>query len=59
MQDIKSSKAAGIDKLSGKFLKDGADILAKPVSTLCIINLRRSLSKCLQSCETKAYIQKG
>ena len=35
MQDIKSSKAAGIDKLSGKFLKDGADILAKPVSTLC------------------------
>ena len=31
MQDIKSSKAAGIDKLSGRFLKDGAYILAKPV----------------------------
>ena len=30
MQDIKSSKAAGVDKLSGKFLKDGANILAKP-----------------------------
>ena len=36
MQDIKSSKAAGIDKLSGKFLKDDTDILAKPVSALCI-----------------------
>ena len=35
MQYVKSFKAAGIDKLSGKFLKDGADILAKPVSTLC------------------------
>ena len=29
MQDIKSSKAAQVDKLSGKFLKDGVDILAK------------------------------
>ena len=29
MQDIKSSKAAERDKLSGKFLKDGVDILAK------------------------------
>ena len=26
MQDIKSSKAAGVDKLSGGFLKDGVDI---------------------------------
>ena len=34
MQDIKSYKAAGIDKLSGKFLKDVAVILAKPVSAL-------------------------
>ena len=31
VQDIKSSKAAGVDELSGKFLKDSADILAKPV----------------------------
>ena len=35
MRDIKSSKAAGVDKLSGKFLKDGPDVLAKPVSALC------------------------
>ena len=32
MQNIKSSKAAGVDKLSGTFLKDVADILAKLVS---------------------------
>ena len=35
MENIKSSKAAGVDKLSGRFLKDGDDILAKLVSVLC------------------------
>ena len=39
MQDLKSSKAAGTDKLSGKFLKDGADILAKPVSPFCNLSI--------------------
>ena len=43
MQDIKSSKAAGIDKLSGRFLKDGAYILAKPVSALCDLSISRSV----------------
>ena len=43
MQDIKSSKAAGIDKLSGRFLKDGADILAKPVSSLCNLSISRGV----------------
>ena len=43
MQDIKSSKAAGIDKLSGRFLKDGADILAKPVSSLCNLSIAREV----------------
>ena len=43
MQDIKSSKAAGIDKLSGRFLKDGADILAKPVSALCNLSISRGV----------------
>ena len=35
MQDIKSSKAAGEDKLFGRFLKGFADIVANPVSALC------------------------
>ena len=43
MQDIKSSKAAAIDKLSGKFLKDGAEILAKPVSALCNLSISREV----------------
>ena len=46
MQDVKTSKADIVDKLLGRFLKDSADILAKPVS------------KCFQNYETKAYIQK-
>ena len=39
MQDIKSSKTAGVDKLSERFLKDWADILAKPVSALCYLSV--------------------
>ena len=43
MQDIKSSKPAGIDKFSGKFLKDIADILAKPVSAPCNLSISREV----------------
>ena len=39
MQDIKRSKAAGVDKLLERFLWDGADILAKPVSALCNLSI--------------------
>ena len=39
MQDIKSSKTAEVDKLSERFLKDWADILAKPVSALCYLSV--------------------
>ena len=28
------SKAAGIDNISGRFLKDGAKVLSKPISNL-------------------------
>ena len=35
MQGIDISKAAGIDNLSGKFLKDGTEILAKPLNEIC------------------------
>ena len=35
IQNIDISKAAGIDNLSGKFLKAGAEILAKPPSEIC------------------------
>ena len=35
LKDTKVSKAAGLDNLSGRFLKDGARVLAKPNTNLC------------------------
>ena len=29
------TKVAGIDEISGQFLKNGARVLAKPISELC------------------------
>ena len=37
-QFIDISGAAGIDKISGIFLKDGANILAKPIGKICNIS---------------------
>ena len=33
------SKAAGIDNLCGRFLKDGAKVLSKPISDLCNLSI--------------------
>ena len=48
MQNIDISKAAGIDNLSAKFLKDRAEILAKPLSEVCnlLITSRTFLNAC-------------
>ena len=35
MEKIEVSKAPGIDKLTGRFKKDGAEILFKPISEIC------------------------
>ena len=43
MTNIESSKAAGVDKLSGRFLKDGANILAKPISALCNLSISQGV----------------
>ena len=45
MTNIKSCKAAVVDKRSTRFLKDGTNILVKPISALS--NLTGSLSKFL------------
>ena len=37
---LNPSKAAGIDNLSGKFLKDGAHVLARPISQLCNLSIK-------------------
>ena len=34
-KNTKVSKAAGLDSLSGRFLKDGAKVLAKPITDIC------------------------
>ena len=41
--DIDTSKAAGIGRLPGRFLKNVSDVLAKPVTNIC--NLSISLNK--------------
>ena len=43
LRDIDTSKAAGIDRLPGRFLKDDVDVLAKPAIDIC--NLSVSLNK--------------
>ena len=43
------SKATGLDNLSGRFLKDGAKVLAKPITDLC--NLSITSRKFLDSCK--------
>ena len=34
------NKAAGIDDLSGRFLKDGADILTMPITQICNLSIK-------------------
>ena len=33
------SKVAGLDNLSGRFFKDGAEVLAKPITDLCNLSI--------------------
>ena len=50
MQNIEVIKAAGIDQISEKNLKDGAGILAKPIIELC--NLSIALGTFPDACKT-------
>ena len=36
------NKATGIDELSGRFLKDGADILTMPITQICNLSIKFS-----------------
>ena len=54
------NKAAGIDDLSGRFLKDGADILTMPITQIC--NLSIKFSHFLKDCKVakiKLLYKKG
>ena len=60
LNDMNPDKAAGIDNLSGKFLKDGASILAKPISKICSLSIKYSLfpADC-QIAKLKPLFKKG
>ena len=49
LKNTNVSKAAGSDNLSGCFLKDGAEVLAKPITDLCDLSI--SSGKFLDSCK--------
>ena len=42
LKNMDENKAAGLDNLSGKFLKDGATILAKPLCQICNLSIKYS-----------------
>ena len=39
LKNTKVSKAAGLDNLSGRFLKDGAKVLAKSITDICNLSI--------------------
>ena len=39
LKNVEVTKAAGIDQISRKFLKDGAPFLSKPISELCNLSI--------------------
>ena len=42
LKNIDITKSAGIDNLSGRFIKDGAEILASPIAQLCNLSIATS-----------------
>ena len=60
LKNVEVTKAAGIDQISGKFLKDGARVLPKPISKLC--NLSMALGSFPDACKiakVKPLFKKG
>ena len=40
LQGINTTKAAGLDKVAGKFLKDGSSILVTPITEICNLSIK-------------------
>ena len=60
LKELNENKAAGFDNLSGKFLKDGASVLAKPISQICNLSIKYTIfpSKC-KIAKLKPLFKKG
>ena len=43
LKNIDISEAAGVDNLPGRFLKDGAVVLAKPVTEICNLSIKSKI----------------
>ena len=43
MENIRISKAASMGKLHGRFLKDGAEIISKPISEICNLSISHGI----------------
>ena len=54
LKNVEVNKAAGMDNTSGRFLKDGADILAIPVTQIC--NLSITLSVFPNNCKLAKHM---
>ena len=53
-------KAAGIDDLLGRFLKDGSRVLSKPISKLCNLSIKlRSFPDSCKIAKLKPLFKKG
>ena len=56
LKDVNIDKAADIDNLSGKFLKDGANIFAKSISKMCNLSIKYSIFPIVK---LKQFFKKG
>ena len=60
LKGLNPSKAAGIDNLSGKFLKDGAHVLARRISQLCNISVKLNcFPRSCKIAKVKPLLKKG
>ena len=60
LKNCDTNKAAGIDDLSGRFLKDGADILTIPMTQLCNLSIKFShIPKDCKVAKLKPLYEKG
>ena len=60
LKDMNIDKATCIDNVSGKVLKDGANILAKPISKICNLFMKYSIfPRDCQIAKLKPLFKKG
>ena len=60
MTNVESSKAAGLDKRFGRFLKDGTNILVKAISAGCNLSIsQRVFPNSCKVAKLKSIFKKG